>query len=71
VSRLQTRLERLEQQLPPCRDCAEHPFQVELVSPGEAAIARAQPDPICPSCGEPSERILVLLAFDPDAQAAT
>jgi hypothetical protein len=71
VSRLQTRLERLEQQLPPCRDCAERPVQVRLVSPGEAAIARAQPDPICPSCGEPTERILVLLAFHPDARTAT
>ena len=71
MSRLQTRLERLEQQLPPCRDCAERPVQVELVSPAEAAIARAQPDPLCPSCGETSERILVLLAFDPDAETAT
>ena len=71
MSRLQRRLEQLEQQLPPCRDCAERPAQVELVSPAQAAIARAQADPICPSCGEPSERILVLLAFDPDAEEAT
>ena len=71
MSRLQTRLERLEQQLPPCRDCAERPAQVELVSPAQAAIARAQPDPICPGCGEPSERILVLLAFDPNSEEAT
>jgi hypothetical protein len=71
VSRLQTRLERLEQLLPPCRNCAERPVQVELVSPGEAARARAQPDPICTSCGKPNERILVLLAFDPDAETAT
>ena len=71
MSRLQTRLERLEQQLPPCRDCAERPVQVELVSPAERAIARAQPDPICQSCGEPSERILVLLAFDPNSEEAT
>jgi hypothetical protein len=69
VSRLQTRLERLEQQLPPCRDCAERRIQVELVSPQEVAVTRARPDPICPSCGEPGERILVLLSFDPDAKA--
>jgi len=71
VSRLQTRLERLEQQLPPCRNCAERPVQVELVSPQEAKAARARPDRICPGCGKPSERILVLLAFDPDAETAT
>ena len=71
MSRLQTRLERLEQQLPPCQECADRPAQVELVSPAQAAIARHQPDPICPSCGEPSERLLVLLSFDPHAKAAT
>ena len=71
MSRLQTRLERLEQQLPPCRECAERRVQVELVSPQEAKAARARPDPICPGCGEPSERILVLLSFDPHAKATT
>jgi hypothetical protein len=71
VSRLETRLERLEQQLPPGRDCAGRRAQVELVSPAQAATARAQPDPICASCGEPSERILVLLAFDPNGADAT
>jgi hypothetical protein len=70
VSRLQTRLERLEQQLPPCQECAKRPAQVELVSPQEAEVARAKPGRICPSCGEPCERILVLLSFDPDAKAA-
>jgi len=69
VSRLKTRLERLEQRLPPCQECADRPAQVELVSPQEAEVARARPDPICPSCGEPGERILVLLSFDPHAQA--
>jgi hypothetical protein len=69
MSRLQTRLERLEQQLPPCHACAERPVRVELVSPQEAEVARAQPDPICPGCGEPSERILVLLSFDPHAES--
>jgi hypothetical protein len=71
MSRLKTRLERLEQQLPPCHECAERPVQVELVSPQEAKAARATPDPICPSCGEVSERILVLLSFDPNAEDAT
>ena len=70
MSRLQTRLDRLEQQLPRCRECAERRVQVELVSPQEAEVARARPDPICPSCGEPGERILVLLSFDPHAKAA-
>ena len=70
MSRLQTRLDRLEQQLPRCRECAERPVQVELVSPQEAKAARAQPDPICPGCGEPAERILVLHSFDPHAEAA-
>jgi hypothetical protein len=69
VSRLQTRVERLEQQLPPCQACAERPVQVELVSPQEAKVARARADPICPGCGEPSERVLVLLSFDPHAEA--
>jgi hypothetical protein len=71
MSRLQTRLERLEQQLPPCQECAERPVEVELVSPQEAKAARARPDRICPGCVEPSERILVLLGFDPDAETAT
>ena len=71
MSRLQTRLERLEQQLPPCHACAERPVGVELVSPQEAVVARAKPNPICPSCGEPGERILVLLSFDPHAKATT
>jgi endogenous inhibitor of DNA gyrase (YacG/DUF329 family) len=71
VSRLLTRLERLEQQLQPCPVCAERPVQVELVSPAQAASARAKPDRICPSCGKPSERILVLVAFDPDAGNTT
>ena len=71
MSRLQTRLERLEQQPPACQECAERPVQVELASPAQAAIARLQPDPICASCGEPSDRLLVLLSFDPHAKAAT
>jgi hypothetical protein len=71
MSRLKRRLERFEHQLPPCQECAERPVQVELVSPQEAKAARAGPDPICPGCCEPSERILVLLSFDPHAKAAT
>ena len=71
MSRLQARLERLEQTLPPCHACAERPVRVELVSPQEAKAARTRPDPICPGCGERAERILVLLSFDPHAKAAT
>ena len=71
MSRLHTRLERLEQKLPPCAVCADRPVEVELVSPAQAASARAKPDPICPSCGKPSELVLVLLSFDPHAEAAT
>jgi len=69
-------MERLEtqegaEQWTRCPECAERPVQVELVSPQEAKAARARPDPICPGCGEPSERILVLLSFDPHAKATT
>ena len=37
----------------------------------ERVHRRAKPDPICPSCGKPSELVLVLLSFDPHAEAAT
>lgn len=69
--RLTKRLERLEQIVPRCRECAERPTQVELVSAENAKDARAHPDPVCPGCGEPAERILVLLSFDPHAEPTT
>jgi hypothetical protein len=71
VRQLQTRLARLEQRLGHCPDCANRPAEIELVPPGQAAEAKRQADPVCASCGERGERILVLLAFDPDLGTTT
>jgi hypothetical protein len=68
MSRIRTHLERLEQALDPCPGCPSRSPQVELVAIAQAG-ASPQPQLVCPDCGEPGERLRILVAFDPDDEA--
>jgi hypothetical protein len=63
VSRLATRIARLEQTLPPCQSCAERRTQIELATPRRPAPTSR--DRLCPSCGEPVEPLTIALSFEP------
>jgi len=65
VSALRTRLERLEERLGPCPQCARHRRSIELVGPQHATSAQASQGRVCGSCGETAEPLLVLVAFEP------
>jgi hypothetical protein len=66
MSRLATRISGLEQKLPACPSCAERPVQTELLT--HSRPRPTEPDH-CPECGEPVERIVLVLAFDPHLPA--
>jgi hypothetical protein len=68
MSRIRTRLERLEQIVDPCPGCPSRSPQVELVAIAQAG-ASTQPHLVCPNCGEPGERLRILVAFEPDAES--
>ena len=68
MSRIRARLEQLEQTLDPCPGCPSRSPQVELVAIAQAG-ASPQPQLVCPDCGEPGERLRILVAFDPDDEA--
>jgi hypothetical protein len=70
LSRPQTRLARVEHRLGGCPECERRPAQIELVGPARTAEAKAQPDRVCPDCGEAIERVLVLFAFEPYPDAS-
>jgi hypothetical protein len=67
VSRLGSRLERLEQTFPPCQTCAEWRRRAELVT--SARPVRKAPEQDCRECGETVEATVLMLAFDPDHRA--
>ena len=62
MSRLHTRIHELERRLGGCPACKP---MVELVE-ADRAPSKA-PVVGCPECGQPRERITVLVAFDPGA----
>ncbi|TML62284.1 MAG: hypothetical protein E6G18_00980 [Actinobacteria bacterium] len=61
--RLAQRLEKLELLLGPCPDCRQPTIELRYT---DAPKAKAETTELCPSCGEPIKRIIVLLAFDPN-----
>ena len=63
MSRLATRIARLERLLPPCEECRSRRTQIELGTP--ARPAPTSRDRFCPGCGERVERLTIALAFDP------
>jgi hypothetical protein len=65
VSRLASRIGRLEQSLGPCPVCANRAPPIELIQATAAANDRPA-DSRCPACGDSLEQITVLLAFDPN-----
>jgi hypothetical protein len=69
VSRIGTRLARLERQLGGCPECAERPVAISVHGPASPPSTR--PPECCPSCGEPVEQIRLLLSFDPLAEDTT
>lgn len=73
MSRLATRVRRLEARLGPCRLCAERPSRIELINATTpASPAESEPDEFCPACGGFVELIRVVLAYDvPPPQPAT
>jgi len=64
VSRLESRIGRLEGRLGRCRDCKAI---VELVD--DSSPYRPPRVEYCGSCAQPRERIRVRLSFDPGAGA--
>ena len=67
MSRLATRIGRLEQKLPTCACCAARQTHVELLTP--SCPGREPRERRCPECAEPVERLALVLAFDPELPA--
>jgi len=65
MSTLARRLNQLERRLGRCPGCAR--TTIELVRRG--APARTTKPEFCHICGQPLERITLLVAFDPDPGA--
>ncbi len=66
MSRLETRVNRLEQRLGGrCADCNQKRARVELAGPNAPATRSRDRDRACPECGHTSELITVQLSFDP------
>ena len=72
MSRLASRLRRLEERLGSCPTCNGSPTPIYLQAPnGRRSPKRSEHDRPCPDCGHTPEAITVRLSFDPNPDPDT